>query len=180
MKELYSAPIRDSGCSFAIFSTSSRTCFSALSRRVYRPPSWGGPPGFRGCKPPTVDVAEEIVARLDGFIHPFFSDSRVSSHGSILCSYAPKPQDARHGTRCWLTGTGASQGHFASSAGYAGAREGGSTFRIETRPRYTTVQAGLTSTPELLSSSGKKNHYSLRPELPASRALSHQDASQHR
>ena len=69
---------------------------------------------FVGSKPLTVDVAEEIVARLDGFIHPFFSDSRVSSHGSILCSYAPKPQDARHGTRWWLTGTGASQGHFAA------------------------------------------------------------------
>ena len=41
---------------------------------------------FVGSKPLTVDVAEEIVARLDGFIHPFFSDSRVSSHGSILGS----------------------------------------------------------------------------------------------
>ena len=41
---------------------------------------------FVGCQPLTVDVAEEIVARLDGFIHPFFSDSRVSSHGSILGS----------------------------------------------------------------------------------------------
>ena len=41
---------------------------------------------FVGSQPLTVDVAEEIVARLDGFIHPFFSDSRVSSHGSILGS----------------------------------------------------------------------------------------------
>ena len=41
---------------------------------------------FVSGKPLTVDVAEEIVARLDGFIHPFFSDSRVSSHGSILGS----------------------------------------------------------------------------------------------
>ena len=41
---------------------------------------------FVGSKPLAVDVAEEIVARLDGFIHPFFSDSRVSSHGSILGS----------------------------------------------------------------------------------------------
>ena len=31
-------------CFFAIFSTSSRTCFSALSRRVYRPPSLGRSP----------------------------------------------------------------------------------------------------------------------------------------
>ena len=69
---------------------------------------------FVGCQPLTVDVAEEIVARLDGFIHPFFSDSRVSSHGSILCSYARKPQDDRHAVRCWLTGTGAPQGHFAA------------------------------------------------------------------
>ena len=54
---------------------------------------------FVGSKPLTVDVAEEIVARLDGFIHPFFSDSRVNSHGSILCSYAPKLQDDRYRAR---------------------------------------------------------------------------------
>ena len=69
---------------------------------------------FVGGKPLTVDVAEEIVARLDGFIHPFFSDSRVSSHGSILCSYARKPQDARHRAGWWLTGTGAHQRHLGA------------------------------------------------------------------